>query len=178
MGRCLHVSVTKFQDKFTSLRQVNSPSSWGKFQICCTDMYLIRFLPNFVVLCVFLWISRLCDGAKYQKPLLRAALFTLYELATKILRLATIFLQLVAKRWPEDFFNFEPWLSWQYRPDPYNPQNLIHVSWNLAWISHNYFESFSPLSNVWINRWLMSSSDTTSPKPGSCFDWLSVQTFA
>ena len=24
-GRCLHVSVTKFQDKFASLRQVNSP---------------------------------------------------------------------------------------------------------------------------------------------------------
>ena len=24
-GRCLHVSVTKFQNKFASLRQVNSP---------------------------------------------------------------------------------------------------------------------------------------------------------
>ena len=24
-GRCLHVSVTKFQDEFASLRQVNSP---------------------------------------------------------------------------------------------------------------------------------------------------------
>ena len=57
-GRCLHVSVTKFQDKFASLRQVNSPYSWNKFQICCTDMYLIRFLPNFAVFCVFLWISR------------------------------------------------------------------------------------------------------------------------
>ena len=44
---CLHVSVTKFQDKFASLRQVNSPYSWNKFQICFTDMYLIRFLPNF-----------------------------------------------------------------------------------------------------------------------------------
>ena len=107
-GRCLHVSVTKFQDKFASLRQVNSPYSWNKFQICCTDMYLIRFLPNFAVFCVFLWISRLCDGAKYQKPWLRAASFTLYELATKNLHLATIFLQLVAKRRPEDFFNFEP----------------------------------------------------------------------
>ena len=59
-GRCLHVSVTKskFQDKFASLRQVNSPYSWSKFQICCTAMYLIRFLPNFAVFCVFLWISR------------------------------------------------------------------------------------------------------------------------
>ena len=101
--------MTKFQDKFTSLRQVNSPNSWEKFQICCTDMYLIRFLPNFAVFCVFLWISRLCDGAKYQKPWLRAASFTLHELATKNLHLATIFLQLVAKRRPEDFFNFEPW---------------------------------------------------------------------
>ena len=90
-GRCLHVSVTKFQDKFTSLRQVNSPNSWEKFQICCTDMYLIRFLPNFAVFCVFLWISRLCDGAKYQKPWLWAASFTLYKLATKNLHLATIF---------------------------------------------------------------------------------------
>ena len=108
-GRCLHVSVKKFQDKFTSLRQVNSPNSWEKFQICFTDMYLIRFLPNFTVFCVFLWISRLCYGAKYHKPLLWAASFTLYKLATKNLHLATIFLQLVAKRRPEDFFNFEPW---------------------------------------------------------------------
>ena len=57
-GRCLHVPVTKFQDKFANLRQVNSPYSWNKFQICCTDMYLIRFLPNFAVFFVFLWISR------------------------------------------------------------------------------------------------------------------------
>ena len=27
LGRCLHVSVTTFQDKFASLRQVNSPNS-------------------------------------------------------------------------------------------------------------------------------------------------------
>ena len=54
---CLHVSVTKFQDKFASLRQVNSPYSWNKFQICCTDMYLIIFLPKFAVFFVFLWIS-------------------------------------------------------------------------------------------------------------------------
>ena len=59
-------------------------------------MYLIRFLPNFAVFCVFLWISRLCDGAKYQW----AASFTLYKLVTKNLHLATIFLQLVAKRSP------------------------------------------------------------------------------
>ena len=57
-GRCLHVSVTKFQDTFARLQQVNSPNSWNKFQICCTDMYLIRFLPNFAVFFVFLWISR------------------------------------------------------------------------------------------------------------------------
>ena len=46
------------EDKVASLRQVNSPNSWNKFQICCTDMYLIRFLPNFAVFFVFLWISR------------------------------------------------------------------------------------------------------------------------
>jgi len=57
-GHCLHVSVTKFQDKFASLWQVNSPYSWNKFQICCTDMYLIRFLPNFAVFFMFLWILR------------------------------------------------------------------------------------------------------------------------
>ena len=106
--RCLDVSVTKFWHKFASLRQVNTPSSWDKFQNCCTDMYLIRFLPNFAVFCVFLWISRLHDCAKYHKPWLWAASFTLYKLATKNLHLATIFLHLVAKKRPEDFFNFEP----------------------------------------------------------------------
>ena len=63
-GRCLHVSVTKFQDEFASLRQVNSPYTWNKFEICGTDMYLIRFLLNFTVLCLLLWISRLRDHAK------------------------------------------------------------------------------------------------------------------
>ena len=92
LGCCLHFSVTKFQDKFTSLRQVNSLSSWEKFQICCTDMYLIRFLPNFAVFWVFLWISRLCDHAKYQKPRLTMSCI-IYKLATKNLHLATIFLQ-------------------------------------------------------------------------------------
>ena len=49
-GRCLHVSVMKFQGKFASLQQVNSPNSSNKFQICCTDIYLIYF----VVFCMFL----------------------------------------------------------------------------------------------------------------------------
>jgi len=53
------VAVTKFQDKFASLRQVNSSSSQDKFQIiCCTDMYLAEFLANFTVFHVFLSISR------------------------------------------------------------------------------------------------------------------------
>ena len=62
--------MTKFQDKFASLRQVNSPYSWNKFQICCIDMYLIRFLPNFAGFCRFLqiWIPPLRDHMKYQKP--------------------------------------------------------------------------------------------------------------
>ena len=37
--------------------------------------------------------------------------FWLYKLATKNFHLATIFLQLVAKRWLKDFFNFEPCLA-------------------------------------------------------------------
>ena len=67
---CLHVLVTKFWHKFASLRHVNIPSSWDKFQNCCTDMYLVRFLPNFAGFCGFTWISLLCDGTKYQKPCL------------------------------------------------------------------------------------------------------------
>ena len=105
-GRCLHILVTKFQDNFTSLRQVNSPNSWEMFQICCTNMYLIRFLLNFAVFCMVLWISRLCDHTKYQKPWLWVASFTWYKLATKNLHLVTIFLQLVTERQPEDFFEF------------------------------------------------------------------------
>ena len=57
LERCLHVSVTKFWHKFASLRQVNAPSSWDKFQNCYTDMYLIRFVPNFAVFCMSFWIS-------------------------------------------------------------------------------------------------------------------------
>ena len=41
--RCLLVAVTKFQDKFASLRQENSSNSQDKFQKCCTDMYLVEF---------------------------------------------------------------------------------------------------------------------------------------
>ena len=56
--RSFHVSVTKFWHEFASLRQVNTPSSWDKFQNCCTDMYLMRCLPNFAIFCVFLWIAQ------------------------------------------------------------------------------------------------------------------------
>ena len=52
------MAVTKFQDKFASLRQVNSSSSQDKFQICCTDMCLVEFLANFAVFHMFLSISR------------------------------------------------------------------------------------------------------------------------
>ena len=97
---------------------------WDNFQICCTDMYVIRFLLNFTVLCLLLWLSRIYLSSTasrpremYHKPW--AASFTLYKPATKNLHLATIFLQLVAKRRPEDFFNFEPcmddwWNNWLY----------------------------------------------------------------
>ena len=62
LGCCLHVSVTKFQDKFASLQQVDSPNSWNKFQICCTGIYLIRFLPisrYFACFCEFRGILRI-----------------------------------------------------------------------------------------------------------------------
>ena len=49
---------TFVEDKFASLQQVKSPNSQDKFQICCTDVYSIWFLANFVAFCVFLWISR------------------------------------------------------------------------------------------------------------------------
>ena len=83
--RCLHVSVTKLQDKFTSLRRVNNPNSWQTFQTCCTDMYLIRFLPNFAVFCVFLWISRLCDPREISEAL--TVSFTNWRLKLCIWRL-------------------------------------------------------------------------------------------
>ena len=46
------------QGKLASLQQVSSPNSQDNFQICCADMYLVRFLVNFAGFCVILWISR------------------------------------------------------------------------------------------------------------------------
>ena len=37
----------QFQGKLASLQQVSSPNSQDNFQICCADMYLVRFLANF-----------------------------------------------------------------------------------------------------------------------------------
>ena len=34
LGCCLLVVVMKFQDKFASLQQLNSPNSQDKFQLC------------------------------------------------------------------------------------------------------------------------------------------------
>lgn len=56
---CLFVAVTTFQDKFASLWQVNNPNSKDKIQICCFDMYLVRFLANFVCFCEFCGISQI-----------------------------------------------------------------------------------------------------------------------
>ena len=53
-GTCSLIVVMKFQDKFASFRQLNSPNSRDKFQIGCIEMYLIRFLANFVAFCTFL----------------------------------------------------------------------------------------------------------------------------
>ena len=67
-----------------------------------------QYFACFCEFCGFTWISQLRDRAKYHKPW--AVSFTLYKLATKNLHLATIFLQVVAKRWPENFVNFKPCL--------------------------------------------------------------------
>ena len=48
--------VMKFQDIFASLQQLHSPNCQDKFQICCIDMYVIRFLASFAVFSVFLLI--------------------------------------------------------------------------------------------------------------------------
>ena len=50
----LLVVVMNFQDKFASLQQLHSPNCQDKFQICCIDMYVIRFLASFAVFSVFL----------------------------------------------------------------------------------------------------------------------------
>ena len=51
-------AVTMFQGKLASLQQVSSPNNQDNFQICCADMYLVRFLANFAGFRLFLWISR------------------------------------------------------------------------------------------------------------------------
>ena len=61
---------------------------------------ILRVFVNFAAL-LLLEIS--------EAPYLWAVSFTYYKLATKNLHVATTFLRLVAKRRPEDFFNFEPW---------------------------------------------------------------------
>ena len=77
LGCCLLVVVTKFQGKLASLQQVSSPNSQDNFQICCANMYLVRFLANFACSCEFhgfTWNSRLRDRTKYQKPCLKTLL--------------------------------------------------------------------------------------------------------
>ena len=53
LERCSLVVVTKVEDKFASLMQLNGPNSWDNFQIFCIDMYLLRILANFTVFCMF-----------------------------------------------------------------------------------------------------------------------------
>ena len=57
----------KVSDKFASLWK-NSPISRDKSQICWTNMYLVRFLPNFIGFRRFTWILQLWNCAKFQKP--------------------------------------------------------------------------------------------------------------
>ena len=53
---CLLAGVTKFQGKLASLQQVSSLNSQDNIQICCADIYLVRFLANFAGFCMFRWI--------------------------------------------------------------------------------------------------------------------------
>ena len=46
------IVVMKFHDKFARLRQLKSPDGRDKFQICRINMYVMRFLVNFMV---FIW---------------------------------------------------------------------------------------------------------------------------
>ena len=117
LGKCLLIMVMKFEDKFARLQQLlNSSNGQDKFQIWCINMYLIWFLANFAVFRMFLWILRVYLNFAAPWPrwisealILWAASFTLYKLAT-------IFLQLVTKGQPGDFFNFEPWLHYLEYP--------------------------------------------------------------
>ena len=112
LGSCLLIVVMTFQDKFARLQQLNSPNGHNKFQIWCINMYLMTFLANFAVFLMFLRILRVYLNFAAWWPrwisealILWAASFTLYKLAT-------IFLQLVTKGQPEEFFNFKPWLHY------------------------------------------------------------------
>ena len=71
--------------------------------------------------------SNLMDHA-----ILWAASYTLYKRATKNLHLVTIFLQLVAKRRPKDFFNLEPCSARKTAvhlfPEQWNYFKLIYLS--------------------------------------------------
>ena len=58
-----------FKVNLASLQQVSSPNSQDNFQICCADVYLVRFLANFACFCLFLWILRIY--LKFAAPRLR-----------------------------------------------------------------------------------------------------------
>ena len=110
LGRYLHVSVTKYEDKFASLGQVNSPNTWDKFQIYMLYRHVFdKISTEFCgILRVFVNFAAPLLLEISEALYLWALSFTFYKLATKTLHLATTFLRLVAKRRPEDFFNFEP----------------------------------------------------------------------
>ena len=52
---------------------------------------------------------------------------------------------------------------------------INEIRFDLALISSDCFKSFSPLSNVCIDRPLMPSSEVTTRKPGSDFDWSNIR---
>ena len=77
LGRRLLVVVMKFQEKFASLRQLNSPNSRDKFHMLYQHVFdkisgklrsILLVFVNFAGFCRFTRISWHRDRPKYQKP--------------------------------------------------------------------------------------------------------------
>ena len=126
--------------------------------------------------------------------MMRAASFTLYKLATKNLHLATIFLQLVTSRRPEDFFLFSSpvricyshrggivWLTCKTKA-MYSP---VHVGSGIeitgSWPPGIFFWAFfGPVALISLmGQWFIS---LTSPLPSfqksQCQAWYLLYLFS
>ena len=105
--------ATRFLYDLDLIKRVKLKQTFHLFLLCfchkkCAKLHILsqftctsKFVPTSV--CDIFKQSNLMD-----RVMLWAASFTVYKLATKNLHLATIFLQLVAKRWPEDYLILGP----------------------------------------------------------------------